>query len=140
MSIEYVYDNKGRFERSVSYDRPVRTNKHKFENKSFTDENFEEMPLYDGKHTDKGFVEYIKAEIYYPPLARNNNIEGKVYISFVVNKYGNVVDEKVLRSVHSDLDKEALRVIRNSSGWTPGYQKGKPVKVSFTIPLNFKVN
>ncbi len=98
----------------------------------------ENMPTFPGG--DLELRKYIAQNIQYPEIAKENGIQGKVYIQFVVNKKGKVEQVKVVRGVDPSLDKEAIRVISNLPAWAPGSQRGKPVKVSFTVPINFQLN
>jgi protein TonB len=95
----------------------------------------EEMPEFPGGNT--ALQSYIANSIKYPVIAQENGVQGRVYISFVVNPKGLVEQVKVVRGVDSNLDKEAIRVIESLPAWKPGKQRGKPVKVSFTVPINF---
>jgi TonB family protein len=70
-------------------------------------------------------------------VAKENGITGKVYVQFVIGKDGAVTNVKVMRSVDPYLDAEALRVIKAMPKWSPGEQRGKPVKVLFQLPVNF---
>ena len=72
-------------------------------------------------------------------FCRENNIQGRVLIQFIVNKDGSIVDPEVVKSVNPYLDKEALRVISTMPKWTPGKQRGKAVRVKYTVPVNFKL-
>jgi len=96
----------------------------------------EDMPDFQGKGQE-GFRTYISKNLKYPEIAAENGISGKVYVQFAVNKNGKVVDAIVVRSVDPALDKEAIRVVMSSPEWMPGKQRGKPVKVQFTFPINF---
>ena len=98
----------------------------------------EEMPSYPGGN--RQLLIDIMSRVKYPEIAKQNGIQGKVFIEFVVNKKGIVDKVKVSRSVDSSLDEEAMRVIKTLSGWTPGMQRGKAVNVSFTVPINFRLN
>lgn len=98
----------------------------------------EEMPKYPGG--EEALRVDISKTVKYPEDAVKKGIEGKVYVTFVVNEQGKVVDSKIARGVDTSLDKEALRVVGELKTWTPGKQKGKPVKVSFTIPIKFALN
>ena len=80
---------------------------------------------------------YIANAIKYPVIAQENGIQGKVYVTFVVGKDGSVSDAKIARGVDPSLDKEALRVVNTLPKWKPGKQRGKPVNVSYTVPINF---
>lgn len=70
-------------------------------------------------------------------LARENGIEGKVFISFVIEKDGSITDVKVKRSVGGGLDEELVRVIKSMPNWSPARQNGKPVRVQFSLPVVF---
>ena len=72
--------------------------------------------------------------------AKENGIQGKVFVQFVVWKDGTIKDVKVVKGVHKTLDSEATRVVKAMPKWTPGKQRGKPVRVMFTIPINFTLN
>lgn len=96
----------------------------------------EDMPSFQGKGQE-GFREWIAQNLRYPEIAAENGISGKVYVQFAVNSKGDVVDAVVVRGVDPALDKEAIRVVTSSPKWTPGKQRGKPVKVQFTFPINF---
>jgi TonB family protein len=97
----------------------------------------EEMPKFNGGDAGDEFRKYIAQNLRYPESAARKGISGKVIVQFAVTETGQVVDPKVVRGVDPDLDKEALRVVNSSPRWTPGKQKGKPVKVMFTFPFNF---
>lgn len=83
---------------------------------------------------------YIASHVQYPEIARENGLQGKVYVQFVINKRGEVENAIIARGIDAVLDKEALRVIQNLPNWKPGVQRGKPVRVSYTVPINFKLN
>lgn len=83
---------------------------------------------------------YIASHVQYPSIARENSIQGKVYVQFVINKKGEVENVSVARGVDAALDKEAIRVIQGLPNWKPGMQRGKPVRVFYTVPINFKLN
>ena len=95
----------------------------------------EQMPVFPGG--DKAFGEFIGKEIKYPDDAKKAGTQGKVIVTFVINKEGNVVNPKIIRGVSPSIDKEALRVISSSPKWTPGKQGGKNVDVQFTLPIAF---
>ncbi len=96
----------------------------------------EDMPRFNGKDNNE-FRKYIGENLHYPEIAADNGITGTVYIQFVVNKNGKVINIEVVRGVDPALDNEAIRVISSSPGWTPGKQRGKPVNVCFTFPIRF---
>ena len=85
-------------------------------------------------------MEFIQKNVRYPAIAKEYNITGKVYVSFIVDKQGNVTNVKIVRGVDKNLDAEALRVVSSLPKYKPGKQRGKPVRVMFTIPINFTLN
>ncbi len=97
----------------------------------------EDMPTFNGGEPATEFRKFIAQNLQYPEIAAENGVSGRVIVQFAVNKVGKVVDAKVVRSVDSALDKEAIRVVMSSPKWTPGKQRGKAVKVLFTFPINF---
>lgn len=98
----------------------------------------EEMPEFPGGQA--ALMSFIAKSIKYPVVAQENGIQGRVTCSFVVNKDGSIVDAEVIRGIDPSLDKEALRVINTMPKWKPGKQRGKPVRVKFTVPINFRLN
>ena len=96
--------------------------------------------LFNGKPAEEAFREYIGQNLKYPQIAIVNGIDGKVFVQFVVDNRGNIVDAQVVRSADPSLDSEALRLIKSTSGmWTPGKQRGKAVKVRYTFPITFRL-
>lgn len=98
----------------------------------------EEKPKFRGGDQND-FTKWVFSQIVYPEIAKENGVQGRVMLTFTVNTDGSVSDVKVLRSVDSSLDKEAVRVVSNSPKWTPGKQRDKPVKVKFTFPVIFQL-
>lgn len=98
----------------------------------------ENMPEFPGG--DSELRKYINQNVKYPEIAKENGIQGRVFIQFVVNKKGRVEQVKVVRGVDPSLDKEAVRVIESLPPWKPGSQRGKAVRVSFTVPINYQLN
>ena len=98
----------------------------------------ENMPEFPGG--DLGLMKYIQRNVKYPPIAKEYNITGKVYVSFIVDKSGSVTNVKIVRGVDKTLDAEALRVVKSLPKYKPGKQRGKAVRVMFTIPINFTLN
>lgn len=98
----------------------------------------EEKPEFPGG--EAAMFQWISKNIKYPEIAKENGIQGKVYVQFVIGKDGKVSDVQVVRGVDPSLDKEAVRVIQSMPAWKPGKQRGKPVKVSFQLPINFKLS
>ena len=86
-----------------------------------------------------GLMQYLSKNIKYPTIAQENGTQGRVTVQFVVNADGSIVDAKVIRGVDPYLDKEALRVINSMPKWKPGMQRGKPVRVKYTVPVMFRL-
>src|SRR5690606_742096 len=83
------------------------------------------------------FYKYIQENLRYPPMAQDNNIQGKVYVSFTIDKDGSIVDVKVDRKLGYGTDEEAVRVIKAMRRWNPGMQNGRPARARFSIPIGF---
>lgn len=83
--------------------------------------------------------DYLSKNLVYPAVARENNIEGRTLVTFIVNEDGSVANVRVNRPVGGGLDEEAMRVVSAMPKWRPGKQNGIPVKVYFTLPINFKL-
>jgi protein TonB len=98
----------------------------------------EEKPGFRNGGVDE-FRRYVVENVIYPREAVSMSLCGKVFVEFTVNEKGKVTNVRLLRGVDPMLDIEALRVIQSSPLWTPGRQRGKPVKVTFTIPVNFEL-
>ena len=100
-------------------------------------QSVEQMPQFPGGN--EALMKFLSSHINYPPMAAENNIQGKVIVQFVVGKDGKVGEVKVVRSVDKDLDKEAVRVCNLLPKFVPGRQNGLPVPVWFTLPVSFKL-
>jgi len=98
----------------------------------------EEMPEYPGGVT--ALTNDLIGAIKYPEEAKKNGVQGKVYVSFVVDEQGKVTNAKIARGVEPSLDKESLRVVNGLKTWKPGKEKGKAVKVAYTIPINYALD
>lgn len=85
------------------------------------------------------FYKYVSKNLEYPKKARKMGIEGKVLVQFIVDKDGSIINAQVFKGINPECDAEALRVIKNAPKWSPGLQKGKPVKVKITVPIIFKL-
>jgi protein TonB len=83
------------------------------------------------------FYSYLSNAIHYPAIARENNVQGKVFMTFVVEKDGSLTDVKVLRGIGNGCDEEAVRVVKASKKWKPGMQNGRPVRQQYTVPIAF---
>ena len=97
----------------------------------------EEMPAYPGG--DAKLMEYVAKNIKYPQIARETGIQGRVFVGFVVEPDGSVSNVKVLRGIGGGCDEEAMRVVKSMPKWKPGKQRGKAVRVSYMLPVNFKL-
>lgn len=97
----------------------------------------EQMPQFPGG--EKALMEYIHKNLRYPPVAMENNIQGRVIIQFVVTKTGKIGEVKVARSKDPDLDKEAVRVVKSLPDFIPGKMNGQSVNVWYTLPITFKL-
>lgn len=95
----------------------------------------EKLPQFKGGIT--GFSKFLTNNLVYPSYARENLVQGRVLLSFKIDEKGVLNDFKILKSVSPDLDEEALRVMALSPKWEPGLQNGRPVKVSYSVPIVF---
>jgi periplasmic protein TonB len=95
----------------------------------------EEMPEFPGGN--ERLFQFIQSNLQYPEYAKKNNIQGVVYVDFVVNNAGVVSDIKIRRGVQKTLDEEAIRVVSLLPKYKPGYQNGRPVSVQYTLPIRF---
>ena len=95
----------------------------------------EEMPSFPGG--EMALLDFVNKNKKYPKEAKRNNIKGKVIVTFVVDKEGNVRDEKIFKGIGGGCDEEALRIVQLMPRWTPGKQNGRPVNVLFHLPIGF---
>ena len=100
--------------------------------------NAEFMPEFPGGQ--RALFKWLSRNVKYPVIAQENSIEGSVFIGFVVDKDGSITNVKVIKSVDPSLDKEAVRVVKAMPKWKPGRQRNKNVRVSYTVPIKFKIN
>jgi TonB family protein len=99
----------------------------------------EEMPEYPGGMS--ALSAFLSKNIDYPAVCRENGIQGKVFLKFVIDELGDLRSIEVIKSSGTDLlDKEALRVAHQMSRWKPGFLKGRAVKVYYNLPINFKID
>ena len=98
----------------------------------------EERPQFPGG--DAELMKYLQKNIKYPSICQEQGIQGRVIVQFVVNTDGSIVDAQVIKPVNPYLDKEALRVISTMPKWIPGKQRGKAVRVRFTVPVTFRLS
>lgn len=95
-------------------------------------------PMFNGG-ADIEFSKWVNAHLVYPASTKNEGVQGRLVMQFVIYPDGKVRDVKVIRGVHPDLDAEAVRVVSSSPDWKPGYVNGKPVKVSYVLPIVFQL-
>ena len=105
------------------------------ENKVF--DMVEEMPSFPGGPA--ALMQFLQSNTHYPAVAQENGVQGRVTVSFVVEKDGSITDVQVARSADPSLDKEAIRVVKSMPRWTPGRQNGSTVRVKFNVPVTFKL-
>lgn len=134
-------DNSSLSSPSIVYDSQKPDKKKVTKKVSSTDSSIynvpEEMPQYPGGTS--ALLSFVGANLKYPADAKENKVEGKVFIQFVVNSEGKVQDAKVVKRLSSSCDNEALRVVNMMGRWIPGKQKGKPVNVKYTLPIMFSM-
>lgn len=97
----------------------------------------ERLPEYPGGMT--AFMKWLNANLKYPYTAQRSNKQGKVIVSFIINKDGSVTDIKLMKGIDTNLDREALRVMKMMPKWKAGEYKGKPCRTLFCIPIVFKL-
>ena len=121
---------------SISFAQEVEVKEEPLEKDVYT--IVENMPEFPGGQ-DSMFY-FLAKNIIYPKEAKEKGIEGKVYVNFTVNKDGSIGDVKVIRGVHPLLDNEAVRVVKSFPKWKPGIQRGELVRVSYNLPITFKMS
>ena len=109
--------------------------KPEVENKVF--DVVEQMPSFPGGTA--ALMEFLQNNVKYPVVAQENGVQGRVVVSFVVEKDGSITDVKVVRSVDPSLDKEATRVVKSMPNWIPGKQNGAAVRVKYNVPVSFRL-
>ena len=97
----------------------------------------EQMPEFPGGYA--ALMKWLSDNVKYPSIAEENGIQGRVVCTLVVERDGSITDIKVIHSIDPSLDSEALRVLKKMPKWIPGKQKGKPVRVKFTVPVTFRL-
>ena len=97
----------------------------------------EDMPEFPGGAS--ALLEFLRSNVKYPRICQENGIQGRVLVAFVVDKDGTVLSPEVVKGVHPQLDQEALRIMSIMPKWKPGQQRGKPVRVKYTVPVNFRL-
>lgn len=95
----------------------------------------ESMPAFPGG--EPALYKYLAENIKYPQMAKESGIQGRVFVTFVVERNGSVTDVRVLRGIGGGCDEEAIRVVKGMPQWTPGKQRGKAVRVQYNLPVKF---
>ena len=133
LQYEETLNDKG--EQKTTYFKPNgKKNKHPKEKFDL----FETLPEFPGGF--QALIQFLSKNVKYPVIAQENGIQGRPIVQFVVNKDGSICDIKVVRSGGDrSLDMEAIRVVSSMPRWTPGTRRGKPVRVKYTLPVNFKL-
>lgn len=85
------------------------------------------------------FYKYVGDKMKYPAQARRMGVEGKVFVEFVIQKDGSISDVRAIKGIGAGCDEEAVRVVQSAPSWTPGKQRGKPVKQRMVLPITFKL-
>lgn len=146
--VQIMYDSLGNtiMEQHYSYGKLISTTR------DTSTKIVEEMPRFPGceemklsleeltKCSQDKLLAYMNENLKYPRKSRAKNIQGKAIIQFVVDKNGEIIDVKALNGVSDDIKKEALKLVRQMPRWKPGTQGGRPVKVLFTLPIQFRLN
>ena len=109
--------------------------KHEEEAKVF--DVVEQMPSFPGGPS--ALMEYLHDHVKYPVVAQENGVQGRVFVSFIVERDGSITDVRVVRSVDPSLDREAARVVSSMPRWTPGKQNGSAVRVKYNVPVSFRL-
>lgn len=97
----------------------------------------EQMPTFPGGN--EALFAFLSKNIHYPAVAEENGVQGRVIVTFVVERDGSITDVKVIKSVDPSLDKEAMRLVKSMPNWIPGKQNGQAVRVKFTLPVTFQL-
>lgn len=130
---------KDRTDVAIRNDIAVNTNESE-EKKEVANKVFdvvEQMPSFPGGN--EALMKFLSDNVKYPVVAQENGVQGRVVVSFVVEKDGSITDVKVVRSVDPSLDKEAARVVKSMPRWIPGRQNGAAVRVKYNVPVSFRL-
>jgi len=130
-----IVDSETPKETKVEVAQIVTEKKEKVEDEIFV--VVENMPEYPGGGL--ALRKFIATSIKYPSIAQENGIQGKVIVNFMVDRDGRILNAKIARGVDPSIDKEALRVVMTLPKWKPGMQRGKTVRVSYSLPISFQL-
>jgi TonB family protein len=125
---------------TCTYENGVAKNgiSHNLNGKEYIFSKAEDEPTYKGGM--QNFYRFLAREIHYPAVAKENNVQGKIFLTFVVNKDGSLSEIRVIRGIGSGCDEESLRVLKLSPKWIPGKLYGVPVRVQYTVPITFTLS
>ncbi len=137
-NLKTFYSN-GQLKREDLYKNDTLVTGHCFDEKGDTVAYFPYRQNPEFKEGQAALFRFLGQNMRYPDYARKKNVEGTVYIGFVVDKEGKIVNIKVKRGVHPSIDEEALRVVKKMPNWIPGKEDGELVRVSYTLPIKFKL-
>jgi protein TonB len=98
----------------------------------------EQMPEFPGGQVE--MMKFLSTNVKYPQEAMEKGIQGRVVVQFIIEKDGSITESKVVKKVNEHLDAEALRVVSEMPKWTPGKQRGKEVRVKYTLPVTFRLS
>lgn len=98
----------------------------------------DELPVFPGG--EEARMEYLQDNITYPEALRADSVTGTVYVSFIIDKSGDVRNPQIMRGVHEDLDAITIEAVQNMPDWTPGKYNGEPVNMKFNMPVKFSLN
>ena len=119
---------------------PFITESSEYDEDVVTSQIVEEPPLFDGKHPEIGFREYVNKNLTFPQVYADAGISGRVIVEFIIEKDGSISNAKVIRSIDPPIDAEALRVINNSpANWKPAEIRGKPVRYRYIFSVDFRL-
>ncbi len=134
---EIVIDTEDDKDRDVVIQPPVQPAETEEEESDVIFMVVETSPSFPGG--EQALFKYLSDNIKYPVIAQETGIQGRVVCQFVVNRDGSIVDVEVVRGVDKSLDAEAVRVIKSMPKWSPGKQRGKAVRVKYSLPVNFRL-
>lgn len=122
-----------------AFSQEIKTiSKNKSDDTIYSSAAIEYQPEYDGGI--QGFREYIAKNFTIPPQAAKQNIQGKIFVEFIIEKDGSLTDIKVIRGLGFGLDEEAQRVLSNCKKWKPGEIKGEKIKARYVLPIAINIS
>jgi protein TonB len=138
---ENIYQKKGRFLFVLVVFMLTKNITHAQNNTSndsiYNFENLDKEPVFNEGNGDLN--EFIKKNIMYPKQSRKDQIEGKVYVQFVIEKNGKVTNIKILKGLNEDCNKEVIRIVDKMPRWKPGEKNNQPVRTFFNLPVKFSL-